>query len=48
MRKKSAIAIPMIFGSTVTKKIISRRMITGNKGVIRPTVMETNKNMQEI
>jgi len=47
MRKKSAIAIPMI-GSTVTKKIISRRMITGNKGVIRPTVMETNKNMQEI
>jgi hypothetical protein len=50
MNKKNATAIPMatIVERTITKKIISGRIITGNKRTERPTVMEANGKMQEI
>jgi hypothetical protein len=48
--QKNRIAIPMatIVERTITKKIISGRIITGNKRTERPTVMEANGKMQEI
>jgi hypothetical protein len=50
MKKKSATSIltATIVERTITKKIISRRIITGNKGMEGPTVMETDGKMQEI
>jgi hypothetical protein len=54
-KKKSATAIPTamiierrIFRRKITKKIISGRIITKNKGTEGPTVMETDGKMQEI
>jgi hypothetical protein len=52
MKRKSATSIPMfegrIVGRTITKKMFSGRIITGNKRVEEPNVMETEGRMQEI
>jgi hypothetical protein len=49
MKKKRATAMPTatIVRRTITKKTISKEIITGNKGMEGPTVMETEENMQE-
>jgi hypothetical protein len=55
MKKKSTTDMPTatilgrrIVDWTITKKIIFERIITGNKGTKGPSVMETNKKMEEI
>jgi hypothetical protein len=48
MKKKITTAIPMFVESTTTKKMVLKKIITGNKGAKGPTVMETDERMQEI
>jgi hypothetical protein len=55
MQKKSATDMPTatilwrrIVEWTITKKTISERIITGNNGMERQTVVEIDKKMEEI